>query len=342
MSVLNEYGDLATKLDREGYPIDFRILSSVAGDTLPSMAKSIGLLQITAVDYLEWLKPNWLILSGDRAEQLAAAIAGSYCYVPTAHIQAGERSGNIDGVARHAITKLVHLHFASNKDASDRLIKMGEEAFRVHLTGAPQLDDIHNLEKFSPDELLNQRIVKDPDPYFVVCFHPDTNQLPQSREHLQNLVEAVNNFDLNPVWILPNNDAWGESFRMLILDNLGKKGIAHSNLERRTYLSLISGAQFLLGNSSSGILEAPTLKLPAINIGNRQLGRVQGQNVINVPGNDVKVIIDAMKNAVVMRNSDSLSATNSPYGDGSSSEKILDILETTEITSNFLNKKLTY
>lgn len=342
MSILFEYGDIASKLSTDGYPIDFRIISSVSGDTLPSMAKSIGLLEISLVDYLQWVEPDWLILAGDRAEQLAGAIVGSYCYIPTAHIQAGEKSGNIDGVARHAISKLVHLHFASNQDAYDRLIQMGEEEFRIHLTGAPQLDDIHQFEKYSIAELTHQNVLKNDSPYFVVCFHPDTNAMEASKQHLENLVASTSKLDATPVWILPNNDAGGEYIRDYVLDNLTNRGIAHANLDRRIYISLLHHAQFLIGNSSSGILEAPSLRLPVVNIGNRQEGRIQGENVINVSGEDEAQITHSISQAIKLKQLNLLEGSTSPYGDGKSSSRILKILESTKISPGFMQKKITY
>lgn len=342
MAVLYEYGDLASKISREGYPVDFRILSSISGDNLPSMAKGIGLLQISLIDYLQSYQPDWLILSGDRAEQLAGAISGSFCYLPTAHIQAGEISGNIDGVTRHAITKLVHLHFASNEDARSRLLKMGEQEFRVHLTGAPQLDDIVNCEKYSKKDLVKRGIIKSLSKYLVACFHPDTNALDVSKFHLKNLIEALSSIELEVAWIFPNNDAGGTYIKNYVLQNTGSRSFLHTNLPRQDYISLLYNAELMIGNSSSGILEAPSLKLPAVNIGDRQNGRIQGQNVINVGGNSVEEIIEGMNLAIKMKESDALSMCPSPYGDGHSSDKILKILEEIKIDGDFLNKKLTY
>jgi GDP/UDP-N,N'-diacetylbacillosamine 2-epimerase (hydrolysing) len=342
MSVLFQYGDLSAKLVAEGYPIDFRILSAVEGDTVASMAKSIGLLQISLVDYLQWVQPDWLILAGDRAEQLAAAVAASYCYIPTAHIQAGERSGNIDGVARHAITKFVHLHFASNEEASQRLLRMGEEPFRVHTTGAPQIDDIYTSEILSIPTLKERGVIKNGQPYFVVCFHPDTDAPDASKSQIKLLVECINALDSNSIWIMPNNDAGGHYIRDYIINHINSKSFVHTNLERSLYLSLLHHAEFLIGNSSSGILEAPSLKLPTINIGTRQDGRVQGENVINVSGLSVGEMNLAIEKARKMKSKRSIQGILSPYGDGKSSKRILTILEQTKIDSSFLQKRITY
>lgn len=342
MSVLYEYGDLASKLSKSGSPIAFKILSSVSGDTLSAMAKSIGLLELSLVDYLQWENPDWLILAGDRAEQLAGAIVGAYCYIPTAHIQAGERSGNIDGVARHAITKLVHLHFASNQDAFERLVSMGEEEFRIHLTGAPQLDDISNISIFSISDLRSHGIIQDDSDYFVACFHSDTNALQESQIQMQNLIEAMKKIKYKSIWILPNNDSGGEQIKRLILSNLRIQDTTHNNLDRRTYISLLKHAKFIIGNSSSGILEAPSLHLPAINIGRRQDGRIQGANVLNVDGFDSDQIVSAASEAVDLRASGFLESQPNPYGDGKSSDRILEILEETKITPELLQKKISY
>ena len=153
MAVLPEYGNIAKKIRDEGYVVTDMPLMALAGDSRFAMAKSLGVLIQSFVDVLARNKPKWLVLAGDRGEQLAGAIAGSYTYVPTAHIQAGELSGNIDGVARHAIARFAHVHFASNRDASSRLHRFGEQEERIFEVGAPQLDDIANKRYSSREEL---------------------------------------------------------------------------------------------------------------------------------------------------------------------------------------------
>ena len=142
MLLLGQHGKLVDEIEDQGYRVSHKIYMSMDGGNHTAMAKSLGVFETSFVDVLISYNPDWVVLAGDRGEMLAAAMASSYSYIPTAHIQAGELSGNIDGLARHAIGKLVHLHFAANQDAADRLQNLGEEEWRIHNVGAPQLDDM--------------------------------------------------------------------------------------------------------------------------------------------------------------------------------------------------------
>jgi GDP/UDP-N,N'-diacetylbacillosamine 2-epimerase (hydrolysing) len=341
MAILDGYGNLAAKLERDGIPIKYRVHSSISGDNLASMAKSIGLLEMSLVDILSQNTPDWLVLAGDRAEQLAGAIAGAYCYIPTAHIQAGERSGNIDGVARHAISKLVHFHLASNQDAAQRLISSGEELTRVHITGAPQIDDIYQKNFLTRSELASFRIIKHDGPFVLACIHPVTEDLASTELLISEVMLSLKNLEKQVVWVLPNNDAGGERIRSFVLDGTRSKDAIHVNLDREKFLALMANADWMIGNSSSGILEAPSFSLPAINIGRRQADRFRGENVI-----DSEIDRTSIKNAIARAENptfrSSIQGMLNPYGHGDAAKKIVSILESTQIDSALLIKRMTY
>lgn len=340
MVLLPRHGNLIEEIEASGFKVSSRILSAISGDTHGAMAKSVGVVTQSFADVLLSMQPDWVILAGDRAEQLGAAIASTFMYIPTAHIQAGERSGNIDGVTRHAITKLVHLHFASNEEAAERVLRMGEESFRVITSGAPQLDSLMHDSRPSKEDLMSNNLIQE-EPYMLVCFHPVTEDYKNIESQIDALVQEVNNFPLNKIWILPNNDAGGEKIRERVM---GAKSLAdrvYSNLSREDYVALMENCEFLIGNSSSGILEAPSLKIPVVNLGRRQADRVSAQNIIHC-GFGKTEIQEAMKWATSRQAKlDAREAVN-PYGDGRASERILQTLKDTDTSMKFLVKSIAY
>ncbi len=340
MVLLKENGSLIDEIEEEGFNVTSKILMSLEGSTNMAMAKSVGLFTSSFVDVLLQEKPTWTILAGDRGEQLAAAVACSYSYIPCAHIQAGEKSGNIDGVARHAIGKLVHLHFAANKDAADRLKSLGEQIFRIHNVGAPQLDEIRNQNLPSIaaiNKKLNAQINKD---FILVVQHPVTEQLEQIGNNTEILFDALDKFHYQKIIILPNNDAGASIVRSKIIEKRKTDMVIYRNLTRSIYLSLLKNCKCIVGNSSSGLLEAPSFKTPAINLGIRQKDRVQGSNVINCPY-DVDNIKISIEKAISTQFKKSLKNSLNPYGDGMSSKRILKVIISTRINDILLVKGLT-
>jgi UDP-hydrolysing UDP-N-acetyl-D-glucosamine 2-epimerase len=325
----------------DGFEISDEIYMALEGHTHWSMVKSLGIFLSSLADVIARIKPDWLILSGDRGEQLMGAICGAYAYVPTAHIQAGELSGNIDGMARHALGKFAHLHFASNQDAADRLLRLGEESFRIKMVGAPQLDEL-TQGLYTPREELVVKYELDLDsPFILAAQHAVTAEYEQAEHQIEATMAALNHFDMTKIWVFPNNDAGSHLVRQGILRYKRGKTYVHANLKREDYLGFLKETACLVGNSSSGILEAPTFKVPAVNLGTRQQGRIQGKNVINAPF-ETDHIIKAIETACSPDFRRSIIDCENPYGDGHSSERILDILEHIPRDAALLTKHLTY
>jgi len=281
MVLLPNYGMLINEIKKENYNIDYEIDMALEGSNYFTMVKSLGIFFTSFVDILKKSKPSWLILAGDRGEQLMGAISAAYTYIPVAHIQAGERSGNIDGVTRHAISKFCHLHFASNKDAEKRLLKMGEEKFRVKNVGAPQIDDMIKNQNKNSLQLKREFNIDINLPYVLVLQHPVTEEFYNTEMQINTLINSLEILNHKKIWILPNIDAGSEIIKNVLLKKRCHETIIYKNISREVYLFLLKNSSFIIGNSSSGILEAPTYKIPAINIGRRQKDRVQGKNVIN-------------------------------------------------------------
>lgn len=340
MVLLSENGLLVNEIEKEGFSIGSKVLMSLEGSTNYSMAKSVGLFASSFVDILMQEKPDWTILAGDRGEQLAAALACSYSYIPCAHIQAGERSGNIDGIARHAIGKLVHLHFAANSDAFERLKRLGEQDFRVHNVGAPQLDEIYSEDLLNIDSLEKELNISLKNGFLLIVQHPVTEQLKMASENTSNLLKALEKFSLPKIIILPNNDAGSSLVKEKIFATRRSDMYIFSNLTRKIYLSLLKECSCIVGNSSSGLLEAPSFRTPAVNIGIRQQGRVQGENVINCEY-DSETIIQSINKALSLNFKKSLASSKNPYGDGKSTKRIIDLLLSIKVDDNLLIKEIT-
>ncbi len=217
------------------------------------------------------LNPNLIVLTGDRIETLAMTLAAAYMNIPIAHIQAGDKSGHIDDLARSAIAKFSNIHFSSCIDSSKRLRKWGEKNSRIFELGAPQLDDIDNIAK---------KKIRKKD-YFIVMFHPVLNESDKIIDQMKNLIKSLKDFE-NPIyWIYPNNDY---GFQLVL--NLLKKSYLKNlkiikNLDRDKFIKLLSESKMLIGNSSCGIIEAASFKLPVVNIGTRQNNRPQSKNILN-------------------------------------------------------------
>lgn len=340
MSVLNRFGKLSEVIKQEGYPVVGEFYTAVDGDDNFAMAKSFGLVSLSASDWLMNHEYDWVIVSGDRVEQLAFVVVASLSNNAICHIQAGERSGNIDGKNRHAIARYAHLHMAANTEAAERLIRSGEDPSRVKVTGAPQIDDMVNQQLPLLQELKERKVINS-SKFILSVFHGVTEDLQASKEGIDILVHALSEIDLPVIWIGSNNDTLGSFIEKKIIASLRIDDKFYSNLNRLDYLALLTNCEFIIGNSSSGILEAPTFGKPAVNIGRRQADRYRGKNVIDCEYNS-----ESISSAIQKARTESFkilcSQAKNPYGSGDSSQQILSILENTVVSPIFLIKQIAY
>jgi UDP-hydrolysing UDP-N-acetyl-D-glucosamine 2-epimerase len=286
-------------------------------------------------------RPEVLVLLGDRFEMLAAAVAALPLLVPVAHIHGGEESeGAIDNQMRHAITKLSHVHFASAEPHARRIALMGEEPWRIHVTGAPGLDRIRPSELMSRGEVAASLGLPQVGPWLVVTFHPVTLEYGATERHVDELLAALDKLEAALVLTYPGADTAGGT----IIDRIEEFAGHHPNvrlgtsLGDRLYLSLLEHADAMVGNSSSGLIEAPSFGLPAVNIGSRQAGRLRGANVIDVEPerDDILRAIDA---ALALGLRARLRATANPYGDGRAAPRIVKVLRELELTPRLVRKR---
>jgi len=271
--------------------------------------------------YVCEVRPQLIVIHGDRMEALAGAIVGNACGVPVAHIEGGELSGTIDEVVRHAVTKLSHMHFVANREAQNRVEQMGEDPRSIHQIGSPEVDVM--LGSLPEIEKVKQRYSIPFDQYAIFCYHSVSDELADLPDKIGEVLMAMVESTHSYVVIQPNNDPGAEVIRraiseMLMPDCWGRFRI-YPSMRFEYYLSLLKHAQFVLGNSSSGIREAPVYGVPAINLGTRQRNRGDSPAVVHVDENENEILMAmaALPKAV---------KPNYPFGEGGSAEKFVAIL----------------
>jgi UDP-hydrolysing UDP-N-acetyl-D-glucosamine 2-epimerase len=276
---------------------------------------------------LERLKPEGLVLVGDRFETAAAAIAATLCRVPIVHLHGGEETeGAFDNALRHAVTKLAHLHLVSHRDHAARVVAMGEEPSAVHVVGAPGLDNAHRPDLLSRAELEAQLKCPLAAPVVVVTVHPATLSATDALADVQAVVAAMDAVEATYVITLPNSDPGNEPIRRALEAAASRpRRIAVSALGDRRYWSLLKLGDALLGNSSSALIEAPLLRLPAVNVGDRQKGRTRGLNVIDAAPTSGDVTA-ALRMALSPAFREGL-RPDTRFGDGHAAERIVSILK---------------
>lgn len=343
MHLSHEFGYTVKEIGKDGFKISAKVDMLLSSDSPGAMAKSIGLGIIGMAQAWEQLEPDIILVLGDRAEPLAASITGAYMNIPVAHIHGGDVCGNIDDPARHAITKFAHVHFPATIKSKQRIINMGEDEWRVHQVGSPALDVILNEPLLSAKALAKELDLNLSQPLILLIQHSVTTQADKAPKQMRKTLEAVAEVGYPTVLIYPNSDAGGRKMIEVIKEYENYPFIkTFKSLPRREYLSLVKAASVMVGNSSSGIIEAPSFGLPVVNIGTRQEGRERGNNIIDA-GYVKQEIIQAIEKA--LSDKEFLAVVRkreNPYGDGRASPRIADTLSGIEITPQLLQKKITY
>lgn len=338
--LLQEFGSTLSVIKDDGFS-PLVVEASPSSDSYLESVNTIGRAILGIGRVLSEEKPAIVLVLGDRVEPLAAAIAAAYLKIPVAHLHGGERTdGVMDESARHAITKFAHIHFPATKGSAERIRKLGEEAWRIHVVGAPGLDTILHTSRLSVQELVRKGFPAGK-PFLLVIQHP-TLAGERAGSEMRETLEAVKASKMPAVVLYPNSDPGGGKMIAVIREYERLLFIkACVNLEHQTYLSLLSHAAAMVGNSSSGIIEAPAFKVPAVNVGIRQKGRERGVNIIDAPC-ERKSILAGIRKALSPAFRKKMASCKSPYGDGRASERIVDILATVTIDERLLKKTITY
>ncbi len=324
-----EFGNAIKEIERDGFPILARIECLLSSDTDTGMAKTIGIAILGLADALTAWRPDLLLLIADRYEMLAPASVAVALRIPIAHIEGGEVSqGAIDDQVRNALTKLAHIHFTSTPTARRRVIAMGEEPWRVHHAGAPSLDHLRRSALLSRQELeakLGRALTP---PALLAAWHPVTI-LRDTNAEAGSLFAALAQAPGQLLFVYPNADAGSLALieRTRALAATRPRTHIFVNLDAVTYWSLLGNVDAMVGNSSSGIMEAASFALPTVNVGMRQQGRERARNVIDAPP-ETTAILSAITQALSPEFRDSLSGMINPYGDGSAATTIARVLTT--------------
>jgi len=342
MHLMPEMGNSVDLIRGDGFPVTAEVPLAPSSSGAGAWARAMGGAMAGFADAIERIAPDIVLLSGDRAETITLCMTAAYMGIPIAHIQAGDKSGHIDDAARYAIAKLAHVHFASCEDSANRLRGLGEQEFRIFNTGAPQLDDI-NRDFKATSLRVGERDIDLSSPYLLLIMHPVMAERDEVSRQISDTLEACLASELPVVWIYPNSDL-GYDDIVHVIDHYKEhpQVVPVANLERDDYFKLLYNAAALVGNSSSGILEAPSFRVPVVNIGNRQRGRPQACNICNCVATR-EAIAAAIKTA--LSNPEFKKACSNavnPYGDGKSSPRICEILRDIPLDRRLMDKESTF
>lgn len=331
-----EYGLTNQQILNDGFFINKKIEILLSSDTAVGVSKSMGLAQISFAEAFEELKPDILLVLGDRYELIPIVSAANVSLIPVAHISGGEvTEGAIDELIRHAVTKLSHLHFTAMNEYSQRVIQMGEQPERVFTVGEVGLDNLLRMKLMSRDEFEESIGRKLNKKNILFTYHPVTTQdiYEVERDFNQILLGLEQLHDTLIIFTKANADVGGRLINKMIdeyVEKHSEKAIAFTSLGQLRYLSALQYVDAVVGNSSSGIVEAPSFKVATINIGNRQKGRVKAKSTLDI-GVDAAELVSALQTINTSEFQARLTKVKNPYGQGNSSRKIVDILKKVDL-----------
>ncbi|MEN6554393.1 MAG: UDP-N-acetylglucosamine 2-epimerase [Methanobacterium sp.] len=342
MHLMEEFGMTVNEIVEDGF--DYHILNAVfEEDNKISMAKFVGRIIYLLTGKINDINPDLILLLGDRGEMLAGAIVGAYLNIPTAHLHGGEITSTVDEYVRHAITKLVNIHFPATQKSAERIWAMGENPEDIYLVGAPGLDYILNLDLSNEKEIIEKYNLEPFKPLILMIQHPVTLESKDASKQISETLNAISDLEYQTLIIYPNADAGGREMIKEIKEYEHLPFIqSFKNIPRKDFISLMKIVSVMVGNSSSGIIEAPSFKIPVVNVGSRQENRERAQNVLDVDYNKEEI-----KNAIETALYDDdfrmkVENCQNPYGEGNTAIKIVEILKNINIDDNLLNKALNY
>lgn len=343
MHLSKKFGYTINEIKKDGFRICATPDILPKEDSMYAMAKTLGEGVIQFSKIFKKIKPDINLVLGDRDEMLASALAASHMNIINAHIHGGEKSGGIDEYNRHAITKLSNIHFAVTEKSKERIIKMGENPKYVIFTGSPSIDEVVNKKITKKDALEKKYNLKFTGNEIILLQHPVTTESERSENQILNTLKAIAKMQKPTIAIAPNSDAGNKSiFKHLIIFSK-KFGFIklYPTLPRDDFLGMLHHGGVLVGNSSSGLIEASYFNIPVVNIGIRQKNREKSKNVIDVDGSDSNTIYNAIMTALKNKKEKKFKSEKI-YGDGTASKKIVKYLEKISSNSDLVQKQLFY
>ena len=340
MHLSPEFGLTYKEIEKE-FKIDKKIEMLLSSDTSIGISKSMGLAQISFAEAYEELKPNIVVVLGDRYEIFSATSAAMIAKIPIAHLHGGETTeGAFDESIRHSITKMSHLHFTATDEYKNRVIQLGEYPSRVFDVGGMGIENIKRLKLLNKEEFEKSIDFKLNKKNILVTFHPVTLENSTAKEQFQELLDAIDELEeTNTIFTKANSDTDGRIINQMIDEYVSKnsyKSIGFTSLGQLRYLSALQFVDAVVGNSSSGLAEAPSFKIGTINIGDRQKGRIKAESVIDCKSDKVS-ILEAFDKLYSVEFQNSLSNIQNPYGNGCASQKIVEVLKNVNL-GNILKK----
>lgn len=350
-----DFGGTLAEIQADGFSIDAEVRIDIAGDTQRATAQAIGTGVLSISEALARIKPDLFVVYADRFEGFAAVIAGTQMNIPTAHIEGGDitEGGALDDSVRHAMTKLAHLHFTTNQQATNRVLAMGEESWRVHTVGFPAIDLIQDGNFATPQDVRERLDLDLSRPIVLFTQHSVTTEFDRAAEQVAPSLQALERLAAEGVQVVatyPNNDAGGRHIIAALTDWLGHgrpRIQVRPSLGRYLYHGVLALARdpevrvACLGNSSSGIKETPAFGCPTVNIGSRQLGRLRGANVIDA-GYDADKIVAATRRCLSDQPFRKIAREGeNPYGVGDAGPKVAAVLASVPLGQALLRKGMT-
>ena len=341
-----EFGLTYKNIESDGFKIDEKVEVLLSSDTSVGISKSMGLALISFSESYQRLNPDLIIILGDRYETFSATAAASVANIPVAHLHGGELTeGAFDDSFRHSMTKMSYLHFTSTEEYRERVIQLGEDPERVFNVGALGVENILNLDLLSQDELEKELNISLSKKYLLIVFHAVTLENKTAKNNFKELLEAIDKYDedISKVFIKGNSDTEGRIINQMIDNYVNAKDNSYSftSLSIENYLSLLKNCFAMLGNSSSGVLEAPSLNTPSINIGDRQKGRIKADSVFNCENNESD-ILSTLKEVDDFYLNDKFKNLNNPYEKENTSGEIIKVIEDYLLSNKIDLKKSFY
>jgi GDP/UDP-N,N'-diacetylbacillosamine 2-epimerase (hydrolysing) len=334
MHLSRKYGLTVRDVKRSGLPIWARIPVKLTGTTGAEMALGLAAMLRGCIAAFQRIRPDVVLLLGDRGEMLAGALAAVHLNIHVAHVHGGERSGTIDESIRHAVSKLAHFHLTATKQARSRLVRMGEDRVRVFCTGAPGLDGLAAPVRRDRVALCREYGFAPGQAIALVVYHPVVQDATREGKRMAAVLNGVHQTKAQILCLQPNSDAGGANIRATIARLKGKHGIrVVTHMDRPDFVSWLAAADVMVGNSSSGIIEAASLGLPVINIGDRQFGRERSANVTDVPA-----VAAPVSRAVAAALASGRGKWRNVYGDGRAGERITALLASLTLSQDVLKK----
>ncbi len=338
-----KHGFTINEIKKDGFPINATVKMIPSGNDNFSMAIELGKGILSFTKIFKKFKPDINLILGDRDEMLASALSAYHMNIPNAHIHGGDVSGGLDEYTRHALTKISNIHFAATKQSKNRIIKMGENRKFVFFTGSPSIDELVNNKISSKNELLKKYHINFKGNEIILLYHSVTTETKFSKNQIKKILDAITPLNRKIISIFPNSDS-GYDDIIKILNQFKKNHSIfelYPSLPRDDFLGMLKHSGVLVGNSSSGFIESTYLSIPVVNIGTRQNNREGGKNIINISGNSVSEIRNAVIKSLKKNNSKKTSK-QFIYGNGTSSKKIVKILKTIKINEELLKKQISY